>query len=145
MSEGSMEDLLEEEFLSKISKESLPFWEGLKEGKFRIQRCLKCNNVVFYPRAICPKCGSTSLGWFDSTGIGTIYSYTVVHAKNLSGLFKHESPYPVILVQLDEGPLLMSNLVDYEQHQLRIGLKVVAVFEKVRKNLTIAKFKPFEN
>jgi uncharacterized protein len=132
----------EEEFLSKVSKESIPYWEGLRKGALLLQRCSKCNSVVYYSRAICPKCGGSSLGWFTSSGVGKIFSYTLVHNRSSSELFKHEPPYAVILVELAEGPVIMSNLIDYDQNELRVGQKVEVSFERLGKSITLAKFKP---
>lgn len=138
-----MRSALSEEYakpLPTLTKDNTPYWEGAKRNELQLQKCLSCNTSILYPRSICPKCGSSSIEWFKSKGTGTIYSYTTVHRATPA--FKDDSPYVVVIVELSEGPLLVSNLVDYAPNQLKVGQEVKVVFDKVTEDFTLPKFSP---
>lgn len=122
--------------MSKHAVEAAPetvFREGLAAGELRFQRCGNCSEAVFFPRVLCPDCGSEDLRWERSEGTGTVYSTTVVRGR--------DSVRNVVLVDLDEGFRMMSRIEDVEPDQVEIGLRVdfavadeggtpVAVFRK---------------
>ena len=85
-----------------------PFWDGISEGRLRLQRCGRCGRHVFYPRAVCPHCSSADLEWVDASGRGSLYSFSVVHRAPPG----FEAPYAVALVDLAEGVRMMAGLVD---------------------------------
>jgi uncharacterized OB-fold protein len=88
--------------------ESQPFWDGCAAGELRIQRCLECTRPYFYPRPVCPACGSVRVEWFTASGRATLYSYVINH-RPAPG-FELDGPYAIAVVQLAEGPRLMTNL-----------------------------------
>ncbi|MEV8635630.1 OB-fold domain-containing protein [Streptosporangium sp. NPDC051023] len=92
------------------------------EGTVPFQRCDDCRAAVFYPRTLCPACGSTRLSWSRSAGLGTVYSASVLSPRD--GL-----PYPVVLVDLDEGFRMMSTVVGVPADEVRIGTRVRARVE----------------
>ncbi|GAA3985419.1 OB-fold domain-containing protein [Comamonas faecalis] len=94
------------------------YFGALAEGRFEIPCCLSCARFHFYPRLCCPYCGSQELQWVAPSGHGTVYSVTIVR--------RAEGDYTVVLVDLDEGPRLMSRVVDMPVEQVRIGLAVRA-------------------
>lgn len=109
------------------------FREGLDNAELRFQRCAACDDAIFYPRVLCPGCGSGDLRWQLSQGAGTVYATTVVRGR--------ESVRNVVLVDLDEGFRMMSRVEDVEPDQVTIGTRVgfavaddegtpVAVFRK---------------
>src|SRR5690606_8486508 len=81
----------------------------LDQGNFLIQRCTRCARSIFYPRMICPHCGSDQLAWFAPSGRGTVYSTTVVRRKA-----EHGGDYNVALIDLDEGVRMMSRVEGVE-------------------------------
>jgi uncharacterized OB-fold protein len=85
-----------------------PYWDGAAAGELRIQRCLDCQVPYFYPRPICPSCGSDQIEWFTASGDATLYSYVINH-RPAPG-FEEESPYAIAVVQLAEGPRLMTSI-----------------------------------
>lgn len=89
----------------------------LKEGILAFQRCESCSTAVFPPRVLCPRCGGTSLSWEASAGAGMVYSTTALHPRDAE-------PYNVSLVDLDEGYRLMTNIVDIDADEVRIGMRV---------------------
>ncbi len=93
----------------------------LAKGEFRIQHCKGCGCHVFYPRALCPQCGSSNLEWVKASGAGTVYSTTVMRRKAEAG-----GDYNVCLVDLAEGPRLMSRVEGVAPKEVRIGMPVKA-------------------
>ncbi len=127
--------------LPAVTEENRPFWEGCQQGKLLLQQCSMCNHYQFYPRLYCMQCGSDSIRWVEATGRGSIYSYTIIH-QNKSPEFVHDTPYNVALVQLEEGPRMMSNIVEVDAGELRVDLPVVVVFDRVIEMITLPRFKP---
>lgn len=101
-----------------VSAADAIYHQHLAQGAFRIQRCEECREAVFYPRATCPHCGSQSLAWFAPSGRGTVYSTTTVRSRS--------STHNVCLVDLEEGPRLMSAVVGIDSTAVRIGMRVKA-------------------
>jgi uncharacterized OB-fold protein len=95
--------------------------DKLAQGRFEIQRCGGCAKHVFYPRVLCPHCGSGRLEWIAPSGRGTVYSTTVVRRKAADG-----GDYNVALVDLEEGPRMMSRIVTVAPEAVRIGMAVKA-------------------
>ena len=94
----------------------------LDNNEFRIQHCGHCNTHIFFPRAICPECGETdALQWVVPSGRGTVYSTTVVCRKPEQG-----GDYNVALIDLNEGPRMMSRVDGLPPEQVRIGMEVRA-------------------
>ncbi len=99
----------------------ISYHEFLAKGEFRLQRCNGCGRHVFYPRALCPHCGSSNLEWIKPTGQGTVYSTTVMRRKPDAG-----GDYNVCLVDLAEGPRLMSRIEGIAPKDVKIGMPVKA-------------------
>ena len=135
-----------QKILPKISEETKEFWEGCKKHELRIQRCKKCGTYRFPPRPMCYRCNSMDVEWAKVSGKGNIYAFTVVHSAGaespLPG-FESEYPYAVVLVELPNagGVRILSNMVDCELSEIRIGMPVEVVFEPVSEEITLPKFK----
>src|SRR5215471_20341999 len=121
--------------LPVVTDENRPFWVGCQQGKLLLQQCGECHHYQFYPRLYCMQCSSEAIRWVEATGRGTIYSYTIIH-QNKSSEFVHETPYNVAIVQLEEGPRLLSNIVDIDTTQLRVDLPVTVVYDNVTDTIT---------
>jgi uncharacterized protein len=89
----------------------------LENGKLGYQRCAACSTAVFYPRVLCPVCGSGTLEWRESAGRGTVYATTAVHSRN-------RDPRNVVLVDLDEGFRMMSRIDGVLAEEVEIGTRV---------------------
>jgi uncharacterized OB-fold protein len=103
---------------------SAPFWEAAAQGQLVLPRCEACGRFVWYPRALCPHCGSDALAWTPSAGAGTVYAVSVHHKAprpELAGL----TPYAVVLVDLDEGVRMMARAVDADAEEVAVGQRVV--------------------
>lgn len=104
-----------------------PWFKACNEQRLLVQRCRECAQLQFYPRAVCGSCTAADPEWVDASGQGSIASFTVVrHAVSAA----YEAPYVVALVDLAEGPRLMSNIVDCEPEQVFIGAEVTVGFER---------------
>lgn len=110
--------------------ESQPFWDATVDGRLRVQECEICGQRQLYGRTLCTNCHSAALRWIESDGRGTIYSCTVIR-QNPNRSFKHLIPFVVALVDLDEGPRVMSNVVGSEPEDVHIGARVRVRFESV--------------
>lgn len=127
--------------LPRVDEESRGYWEGLQRHELYFQRCADCRTDRFPPRAVCPNCLSSRVEWVRSAGRGTVYSFTVTQQNQAPG-FREELPYVVAVVQLDEGPRMMTNVVDCAPDAVRIGMAVTVVFDDVTPEITLAKFRP---
>jgi len=121
-----------------------PFWEAAREKKLLIQHCPDCGVHQFFPQAHCRECLSEKLEWVESTGKGTVYSFTVIH-RAPSSTFEQDVPYTVALVDLDEGCRMISNIVDVDPQAVRVGMSVEVVFEEITANISLPKFRPARN
>ena len=118
-----------------------PFWEAAKRHELRMPRCTMCDHVFFYPRSECPRCLSTNLEWVQVSGRGRLHSFTVVQ-QPANAAFRDDVPYVYAVVQLDEGPRLVSNIVQCDIDALRVDMPLEAVFDDVTPEWTLVKFKP---
>lgn len=123
------------------TQDTEPFWNGLSEGKFLLQQCPRCGTFRYPPKPMCPQCNSLESQWVPASGKGEIYSYTVTQ-QALHPSLVDRIPHVVILVELDEGVRMTSNIVQCELDQIQIGMPVEVVFEKMNEGVTLPKFKP---
>ena len=91
------------------SRASAPFWDATRRRELTVQRCESCARLVWYPRFVCPHCGGSSLQWEKLSGDGVVYAVSVHHRAALPAL-ADKVPYSVVLVDLDEGVRMMSNV-----------------------------------
>ncbi|MHB8671369.1 MAG: Zn-ribbon domain-containing OB-fold protein [Acidimicrobiales bacterium] len=118
--------------------ESAEFWRGGLDGRLLVQRCDTCGHFQFYPRAHCLLCRG-AVGWVEASGRGTIYSFTVIR-QNFARPFRDQLPYVVALVDLEEGPRMMTNIVDVDPDEVRIGAPVQVRFEPVSEEAAVPLF-----
>lgn len=119
---------------------SQPFWDAAAGGSLRLQHCRRCAAVVFYPRNRCPRCWASSLTWRTASGTGTVASYTVVHRPGHPA-FAPDAPYVVALVDLAEGPRMLSAVVGCEPDEVAVGMPVRVRFTP-RGDHTLPLFEP---
>jgi uncharacterized OB-fold protein len=104
-----------------VSAETRPFWDAAAEGRLLVKRCTACGQAHHYPRSNCPFCGSDRTEWATASGRGRVYSYSVMRRVPV--------PYAIAYVTLEEGPTMMTNLVDVSFDAIRIGQDVKVVFK----------------
>ena len=121
---------------------SQPFWDATKEHRLVYQRCRSCGAQVFYPRDVCPgpECfGVGTLEWVESTGKGSVYSYTISYQPAHPG-FADDVPYVLAIVELDEGWRMNTNIVNCDHDSIEIGARVEVVWDDVTPEFTLPKF-----
>uniref|UniRef100_A0A2A4YZY0 DNA-binding protein n=1 Tax=OCS116 cluster bacterium TaxID=2030921 RepID=A0A2A4YZY0_9PROT len=104
----------------KPTIETKQFWEGVDAGRFLLKNCNACEKTHYYPRTICPLCGSSDTEYLEASGRGTIYSFSTFEMV--------KAPYAIAYIQLEEGPIVMSNIVDCDLKTLKIGQSVTLCF-----------------
>lgn len=116
------------------------FWDATAEGRFVLQRCDSCATVIWFPKNHCPECAGTSLGTFDCSGRGTVYSFTII--RKVGNAYKEAVPFVVAYVELEEGPRVMTNIVGCEPEQVRVGMPVTMVFHDTGQGNALYRFVP---
>ena len=129
--------------LPQPTPESQPFFDALKQRRLLIQRCRDCGNAYYYPRPFCPACLSSAVEWEQASGRGKLYSFVINH-RAAPGFV---APYIIAVVELDEGPRMMSNLVDVEPdpEMVRCEMPVEIVFDDVDGDVTLPRFRPIDS
>jgi uncharacterized OB-fold protein len=127
--------------LPQPTAETAAYWEGCRKHQLLIQRCTQCGHYQFYPRIICTACMSDGIDWVQASGHGRVLSFTVIH-RAVSAAYKAEVPYVLALIELDEGPTMMSNVIEMDAENVAIGMPVEVVFEEWSDEITIPKFRP---
>lgn len=122
--------------------ESDYYWEQAKAGKLVFQECDDCDEVQFYPRVLCTQCKSRSLSWVESSGRGTLFTFSIVHLPPHPG-FKEDLPYIAAIIELDEGVKMPSQVIGIEPDpdQLHIGMKLEVAFEEITDTISLPKFR----
>ena len=114
--------------------ETRPFWEASARGVFLLPRCTACGQVHWHPRAHCPFCFSADIAWVPASGRGTVYSFSIIRGAR--------DPYLFAYVRIEEGPILMTNIVDTDLDTIKIGQKVKVVFKKSENGTSVPMFAP---
>jgi uncharacterized OB-fold protein len=102
---------------------SNPFWEATAEGRYLVQWCKVCEQPIYYPRYACPGCLSDAVEWRTATGRGVVYAFTIVHIPAAPWM-ADRMPYVTALVDLEEGVRVLTNIVDCDPQQVRVGAAV---------------------
>src|ERR1700759_2046783 len=120
--------------------ETRHFWDGTAAGELRLQRCDDCSTAYFPPRPFCPSCASRNVSVFKASGNATLYSY-VIHHRPVPGF---TPPYAIAVVELAEGPRMMTNIVNCAQtpEALQLDMKLEVVFEPQNDSVTLPLFRP---
>ena len=127
--------------IPRVDEETRGYWEACRRHELVLQRCGACNTLRYYPRAVCPECLSDEVRWERMTGRGTVYTFTVTYQNQAPG-FRDELPYVLAYVTLDEGPQMLTNVVDCKPDEVKIGMAVEVTFEDVNEDIAIPRFKP---
>ena len=117
-----------------VNPETKPYWDAAAEGKLLVKKCTACGELHFYPRANCPFCFSDKTVWQEASGKGTIYTYSVMRRAPI--------PYAIGYVTLEEGPTMMTDIVDCDLDSIKIGQKVQLVFKPSEGGPPVPMFTP---
>ena len=120
--------------------ETQHFWEGTRAGEVRLQRCRPASHIYFPPRPFCPVCNANDVEVVRASGRATLYSYVITH-RPAPGF---TAPYAIAVVQLEEGPRMMSNIVECPQtpEALELDMPLEVTFERLDDEITLAQFRP---
>jgi len=120
--------------------ETAHFWEGARAGELRLQRCNACDHAYFPPRPFCPECSSRDVAVFAASGRATLHSYVISHMPSPG----FEPPFAIAVVELAEGPRMMSNIFGCDQtpEALVLDMALEVTWEKLTDEITLAQFRP---
>jgi uncharacterized protein len=116
------------------NSETQPFWDAAVEGRFILKKCTACGRTHWYPRAICPFCFSDKTQWQPASGKGRIYSFSVMRRAS--------EPYAIAYVTLEEGPTILTNIVNCDFDALKVGQNVMLVFRPSEGGPPVPMFTP---
>ena len=116
-----------------------PFWDGCRRGHLLMQRCGHCGHLRYPASIVCPECLSREAEWTAVSGRGKVFSFVVFH-RAYHPAWEGKVPYNVALIELDEGPIMLSNVVDVDNAKLAVGQPVQVAFEKLDDDLAIPVF-----
>lgn len=121
-----------------ITPETERFWDATRDEQLLLRECQECGRVYHYPREHCPTCASSNTGWTESSGRGTVYSMTVSHQGSTD--YAEATPYVLAYVELEEGPRIMTNIVNCDPDSVSIGDSVSVVFHETDGNAALPRF-----
>jgi uncharacterized OB-fold protein len=121
--------------------DSQAYWDGARDHKLMIQRCAACGEAYFYPRPFCPSCWSQDVAWEQASGDATLYTWSIVHVNDLPP-FNERVPYVAAIVDLAEGPRMMTNVVDCAFDELKVGMALRVAFRRMTDEITVPVFVP---
>lgn len=118
-----------------------PYWDGVKLRELKIQKCSDCGHIWHPPLPICPQCYSKAIRWITTSGRGTVYSFTIIHhAAHVA--VADRVPYLVALITLEEGPRVVSNILNCNPSEVVIGMKVSLTFQEIASGVLLPQFEP---
>lgn len=126
--------------LPEITPDNQAFWDACQRHELSLQRCQDCGDLRL-PSPICPDCLSMSSEWVRVSGRAKVYTWVVIYQR-YHPAFAEDIPYNVAMVELAEGPRLITNIVGCSNEDIHIGMAVEVVFEDVTDEVTLPKFKP---
>ncbi|MDP6952664.1 MAG: Zn-ribbon domain-containing OB-fold protein [Alphaproteobacteria bacterium] len=131
---------MNERVIPKPTPETQHYWDGTRDGELRLQACDACQSTYFPPRPFCPECGSREVSVVKASGRATLHSYVINHLPSPG----FEPPFAIAVVELEEGPRLMSNIVDCEQtpEALQLDMPLEVTFEVLTDEITLPQFRP---
>jgi uncharacterized OB-fold protein len=134
---------LERPLPQPITPEARPYWDGLREHRLMLPRCRDCGKAFFYPRVLCPFCHGAAIDWIQASGRGRLYSFEIAY-QTINKAFKVKPPYVLAMVELEEGPRMMSNLINVaaDPAVLRCDMPVEIVFHQLTDDITVPLFQP---
>jgi uncharacterized OB-fold protein len=134
---------LERPLPQPMTPEARPYWDGLRQQRLMLPKCADCGHTFFYPRAVCPRCASRAIGWIEASGRGRLHAFGIAQ-QSFNRAFKVRPPYVLAMIELEEGPRLMSNLVNVtaDPAHVRCDMPVEVVFERLTDEVTLPLFQP---
>jgi uncharacterized protein len=126
--------------LPLITSVDRPFWDAAKQHELMAYKCQNCG--AYYSLVVdCVKCNAPKMAWVRVSGKGKVFTYTIYH-QLYSPIWKEDIPYNAAWVQLDEGPIMMTNIIECKKDDIRVGMPVEVVYDDITPEVTLPKFKP---
>jgi uncharacterized OB-fold protein len=126
--------------LPVLNEDTRSFWNGCKEHQLRFQKCKDCGHIRWPVSLICPECYSQNTEWIVAGGKGKIYTFVVYHMAYHQG-FENDLPYVVAIVELEEGPHILTNIVGCSPDEVKCDMRVELTWEDITEELSLPKFK----
>jgi len=126
--------------IPRVTPEMAPFFEASKRGQLVMQKCESCGTLRFPPQPTCSRCLSADSSWAPVSGRGEVYTFNVMHQVYHSA-FAPDIPYAVVVIKLEEGAKMLSNLVGIKPSEIRCGMPVEVIFERMSDEVTLPKFR----
>jgi uncharacterized protein len=123
-----------------VNAETRPFWDATGEHRLVLPRCDDCGFTIWYPRLLCPACHSRSVTWTECSGRGTVYSFTIT--RKGQGRWRDAAPYVLAYVELDEGPRLLTNIVDCDPETVHVDQAVEVAWADTGEGPALPRFRP---
>ena len=123
-----------------VTQANRAFWDATAEGRFQLQRCNECDIVLWFPRRQCPSCWTENISTFDASGKGVVYSFAIIRKGAM--LYKEAGPFVVAYVELEEGPRVMTNIVDCDVETVKVGMPVEVVWHDTGQGNALYRFRP---
>lgn len=123
------------------TKWSKPFWDAARQHKLVLKKCKSCGNIDHPPYLYCTDCGSDDHEWIDAKGRATLYTWAI-NEYMVPFPFWDDMPYVVAMLDLPEGPRMISNIVECEHDKLKKGMELEVVWEDVSDEITLPKWRP---
>jgi len=132
--------------LPVITPLSKPFWEATTRHEFTLQKCVKCGAYQWYPKPWCIECGSRDLVWTRASGLGRVYSFTIItQIVQNTPAFESDLPFVLAEIDLDEGPRFIAQLEGVKPEEAKVGMRVKVTFVDATPEISIPKFKSAES
>ncbi|MEW2414304.1 Zn-ribbon domain-containing OB-fold protein [Streptomyces sp. NPDC046866] len=130
--------------LPDVDEFSRTYWDAAAEGRLLVRRCGACGRAHHYPREFCPFCwaGEEQVVWEQASGRAVLYTWSVIHRNDLPP-FGTRVPYTAAVVDLAEGPRMMTEVVDCEAGALRVGMPLEVAFREAAEGVWVAVFRPW--
>ena len=143
MTKATMQELKHpyEKPLPRPDPGTLPYWDALRRHELIYQRCRACHTRFAPYQPTCPNCWSDDVEDRKSSGLGTIYTFSIVYRAPVPA-HRPDLPYAVAIVQLNEGPYYTTNIIGCPVDEIHVGMPVEVIFEDVTEQITLAKFRP---
>ena len=129
--------------LPKPNADDQFFWNGCKEHQLRFQKCRNCGLIRWPAALICPNCYSQDTELITSSGKGKVYTFTVCH-QAFRPAFEKDLPYTTAVIELEEGPFLLSNIVGCDPMDVKCDMPVEVTWEDITGEFSLPKFKPLQ-
>ena len=127
--------------LPTIDEDTAPWWDAAREGRLLLRSCNACGTVHHYPRPFCPECWSEDVTWIEASGRATVYTHSTVYVNDLPP-FGEQVPYIAVVVDLEEGPRMMTRVVECDPADVEVGMPLEVAFWEVTDEVTLPVFRP---